>query len=175
MLRNIFILLSVLSVILGTISCKKAYLSYPTTEGTFYSNQVWYSDRNTRAFLFDTYNGLSTPTSSASTTTLASRYNIDGSGSMLSEGSDEAINTNPSSIPYNFINGGWGPTNLIDDNYAIMYNFIRRTNLFLANVGTSAVYPQSDTTELKCEAYFLRAYFYFDLLKRYGGDRKSVV
>jgi len=169
MLKNIFIQCMVIFAICATISCKKNYLSYSTTEGAYSSKQVWYSDRNTRSFLNDTYNGLSTPTSTASTKSLASRYNIDGGGGMLSEGSDEAICANPSSIMYNFINGGWGATNLIDDNYAVMYNYIRRTNMFLANVGTSAVYPSSDTVELKSEAFFLRAFFYFELLKRYGG------
>lgn len=169
MLKNIFYTFFLLLVITANISCKKNYLSYTTTEGSYYSKQVWYSDRNTRSFLNDTYNGLSTPTSSAGATTLASRYNIDGNGAMLSEGSDEAICSNPSSLMYNFFNGGWGATNLIDNNYPVMYNYIRRTNMFLANVGTSAVYPASDTIELKSEAYFLRAFFYFELLKRYGG------
>lgn len=169
MLKNINSTFFLFFVVIINFSCKKNYLSYTTTEGSYYSRQVWYSDRNTRSFLNDIYNGLSTPTSSASATTLASRYNIDGNGAMLSEGSDEAISSNPSSIMYNFSNGGWGATNLIDDNYTVTYNYIRRTNMFLTNVGTSAVYPATDTVELKSEAYFLRAYFYFELLKRYGG------
>ncbi len=151
------------------ISCKKDYLSYDISNGVFNAAQVWYSDRNTRAFLTSTYYGLSSPTSTASSSSLASRYNIDGSGSMLSEGSDEAISTNTASIMYNMINGSWSPTNLVDDNYAALYSYIRKTNMFIANVGNSAVYPQSDTLELKSEAYFLRAYFYFELLERYGG------
>ncbi len=169
MLKNIIHPLFLLLIISSFFSCKKNYLSYSTNEGTYYSQQVWYSDRNTRSFLNDTYNGLSTPTSTASTKSLASRYNIDGSGGMLSEGSDEAISSNPSSTMYNFLNGGWGSTTLIDDNYSVLYNYIRRTNMFLANVGTSSVYPATDTVELKSEAFFLRAFFYFELLKRYGG------
>ncbi len=48
------------------------------------------------------------------------------------------------------------------------YYGIRRANLFLANVGQTPIAAQTKQYWIT-EARFLRAYFYWELLKRYGG------
>lgn len=49
-----------------------------------------------------------------------------------------------------------------------MYNYIRRTNLFLERSLTSAITPASDIPRLRGEAFFLRGMYHFELMKRYG-------
>lgn len=60
------------------------------------------------------------------------------------------------------------PTQTIDVRFAENYNGIRKANLFLSKIG---VVPISDSVKnyMKAEARFLRAMFYFELIKRYGG------
>lgn len=52
------------------------------------------------------------------------------------------------------------------------YDNIRRTNYFIENLPVKAAAAGIDSTKIKAwlgEAYFCRAYFYFALVKRYGG------
>ncbi|HVU98308.1 MAG TPA: RagB/SusD family nutrient uptake outer membrane protein [Puia sp.] len=48
------------------------------------------------------------------------------------------------------------------------YPYMRRINMLLANIDNYGLKP-SQTAVIKAQAYFLRAYIYFDLLKIYGG------
>lgn len=48
------------------------------------------------------------------------------------------------------------------------YLWIRRTNYFLDRIKTATV-PGNDIKELSAECRFIRAYYYFDLVKKYGG------
>jgi starch-binding outer membrane protein, SusD/RagB family len=48
------------------------------------------------------------------------------------------------------------------------YPYLRRINMLLANIDNYGLKP-SQTVMTKAQAYFLRAYIYFDLLKIYGG------
>lgn len=48
------------------------------------------------------------------------------------------------------------------------YSSIRRVNYYLKMIGTGSL-TAAQVKELSAEARFLRAYFYFDLAKRYGG------
>src|SRR5260370_39212454 len=45
---------------------------------------------------------------------------------------------------------------------------MRRINMLFANMDANGLKP-SQTAVIKAQAYFLRAYVYFDLLKLYGG------
>ena len=49
-----------------------------------------------------------------------------------------------------------------------MYTWIRRANYFLEKIPTSSL-PESDKKSLSAECRFIRAYYYFDLVKKYGG------
>lgn len=74
--------------------------------------------------------------------------------------------------PQNFNNGTLSPTNNPVDVWGGRYQHIRKVNQFLQKI--DAV-PVDDNNQLigrdrmKGEAYFLRAWFYTELFKRYGG------
>lgn len=137
-------------------ACKKDYLSFDYTDGAIRENDVWSSDVHSRNFLNASYAGL------------IRAYNVDGGGALLASGSDEAVNSNPSSSVNFFNNGTWGSLRTVDDQYGNMYNYLRRTNLFLEKSVTSAITPATDVAALRGEAYFLRAMYHFELMKRYG-------
>ena len=144
-------------VVMAVLSaCKKDYLSFEYTDGSIRENDVWSLDINARNFLNSSYFGLTRG------------YSIDGDGAMLASGSDEAVNSNPSSSVNILNNGTWGPLRTIDDQYNNMYNFIRRTNLFLEKSLNSAITPATDIPRLRGEAFFLRGMYHFELMKRYG-------
>ncbi|HVG14805.1 MAG TPA: RagB/SusD family nutrient uptake outer membrane protein, partial [Chitinophagaceae bacterium] len=139
------------------ISCKKDYLSFDYTDGNLNNEKdVWTSDRNTRGFISNAYFGL------------LNRYNLDGNGSMLSQGTDEAVNSNLNSSINVFNNDTWGSLRTNDDQYNNMYNYLRRVNLFLENSLGSGVTPATDIPRLRGEAFFLRGLYHFELMKRYG-------
>lgn len=49
-----------------------------------------------------------------------------------------------------------------------MYSWIRRANYFLDKIETSSL-PEDEIKALAAEGRFIRAYYYFDLVKKYGG------
>ncbi|WP_378981218.1 RagB/SusD family nutrient uptake outer membrane protein [Pedobacter lithocola] len=138
------------------MGCKKDYLKFDYTDGSIREEDVWKSDRNSRGFLNTTYAGL------------INGYSVDGDGALLASASDEAVNSNVNSRINIINNGTWGALRTIDDQYNNMYTNIRKTNLFLEKSGSSAITPASDIVRLKGEAYFLRAMYHFELMKRYG-------
>lgn len=139
------------------ISCKKDYLSFDYTDGNIRNEEeLWGSDRNTRGFISNAYYGI------------LNRYNLDGNGSMLSQGSDEAVNSNLNSSINIFNNDTWGSLRTTDDQYGNMYNYLRRVNLFLEKAPGSGVTPATDIPRLRGEAFFLRGLYHFELMKRYG-------
>jgi len=138
------------------LGCKKDYLNFDYTDGSIREKDVWNSDRNARGFLNTVYAGL------------INGYNVDTEGAMLAAASDEAVNSNVNSRINIINNGTWGALRTIDDQYSNMYSYIRRSNLFLENSSTSAITPATDIPRLRGEAYFLRAMYHFELMKRYG-------
>ncbi|WP_207420120.1 RagB/SusD family nutrient uptake outer membrane protein [Desertivirga brevis] len=137
------------------------------TEEQFWNHRDW-----PRNFLNSAYSHL------------PDEYNLDGDGALLASASDEAVNSNPNSSVNWINNGSWGPGRTFNDVYADMYEGIRKTNVFLENIERAkAIVPvKEEATEelnensygrtierLKGQAYFLRAFYHFELLKRYGG------
>ncbi len=157
--KNHFTLRSSLAVLLliffAASGCKKDYLSFDYTDGSVREEDVWTSDRLARGFLNNAYLGI------------LRRYDLTD-GALLAAASDEAVNSNQGSTINIFNNGTWGPLRTLDDQYANMYNYIRRTNLFLERSLTSKINPATDIPALRGEAFFLRAYYHFELFKRYG-------
>ncbi len=135
--------------------CKKDYLSFDHNEGPVSEEDVWSSDRLSRGFLNSCYSALQ------------ARYDL-GSGAMLSMGSDEAVCSNLSNAINVINNGTWGPLRTFDDRYSSLYEGIRATNIFIEKAPESFIFPATDVPKLKGEAYFLRAYYHFELFKRYG-------
>ncbi|MBL7965825.1 MAG: RagB/SusD family nutrient uptake outer membrane protein [Prolixibacteraceae bacterium] len=149
-----FIFPILLSTLLFTTSCD--FLKFDFYDGPVTEDQFWKLNNSARgqlnrgyAYLLDGYN----------------RYD----GAMLAAGCDEAVNSNLNSSVNTFNNGTWSPLRTIDDAYANYYNGIRQVNVFLANAKKANIIPMTDIPRLRGEAFFLRAYFHFELLKRYGG------
>jgi len=89
-------------------------------------------------------------------------------GDFLDAATDDAV---PSSERLNimlFTNGQLNATNYPDNNWANSYTIIRRSNVFLKNIGVVPI-PDDVRKRQVAEARFLRAFAYFELLKRYGG------
>lgn len=156
--RNIYILTLLLLTLLGT-GCKKDFLNVePPT--SIPAEQVWKDPALVSAFVTEIYNGLS----------------LGGfSEEMLSSVSDESLFTHPTrgidlinSSSINPTTPGW--INASTD-YNQMYNRIRSCNLTIEHLtaADNVITDQNTKDMLLGQAYFLRAYFYQQLLRFYGG------
>ena len=98
-------------------------------------------------------------------------------GAMLDAATDDAIHIYESSNIQRFVNGTWSPNYLVDDQWGHYYEGIRAANLYLKETAdlTFDEWKYADDYEnimkdfnnYKYEVRFLRAYFYFELIKRY--------
>ncbi|MDR1369490.1 MAG: RagB/SusD family nutrient uptake outer membrane protein [Dysgonamonadaceae bacterium] len=96
------------------------------------------------------------------------------SSDYLDASTDDAVSSVNSNQPVTgFRDGRWSPVNVIDNRWTECYSGIRRANTFLANVDRVPLSKQLQDAEVvkqwKAEARCLRAYFYFELVKRWGG------
>ena len=104
---------------------------------------------------------------------------------MMASASDEAEFTLPNNSVQYFNNGSWNALNNPDNVWSNYFNGIYKANEFLVlsnnvNLDVNKLDPSpssqivyqthlADIKRWKYEARFLRAYFYFELIKRYGG------
>ncbi len=146
-----------LLLLLATVSCKESrFLEFNYYDGPVTEEQYWNLNNAARGQLNRGYSFLQEG---------YNRYD----GAMLAAGSDEAVNSNLNSSVNIFNNGTWSSLRTLDDNYSLNYNGLRQVNVFLANADRANITPATDIPRLKGEAFFLRAFFHFELLKRYGG------
>lgn len=89
--------------------------------------------------------------------------------------SDEASSSAASNSTSAMRAGNWFQNNNnwraeTDNMYSNMYQGIRRTNMVIARIDEVANFPSDAVkNQMLGENYFLRAQFYFELVKRYGG------
>jgi starch-binding outer membrane protein, SusD/RagB family len=92
---------------------------------------------------------------------------------MLASLTDEAVFTHTGRNINTVNEGSLSPSNLgwVDDTYGWgpMYTRIRATNIALSNLATATFTDETLKARLKGEAYFLRAYYYQQLARYYGG------
>lgn len=81
---------------------------------------------------------------------------------------DESRLTYPGLTPNQILIGQWDEVNNPMDVWTPAYTSIRRMNEFFTHIKTA---PLADSVkeQLSGDVYFLRAFMYFDLVKRYGG------
>jgi len=157
-------LLIITTIILSLISCSGSILDI-TPEDRVSDAAVWADANLITAYHTELYSGI-----------------IHGFSGvhMQSKATDEAINSmswginilpNGSLSPDNVgalsstdWTGGCGGLNYWDQGY----KYIRKINLFLEKMNTTTV-TITNKAQLIAEAKFLRAYYYFLLVKRYGG------
>lgn len=94
-------------------------------------------------------------------------------GSMLDASTDLAVNSVSNSPAFRIGTGAWGATANPDDAWANNYKGIRAVNIFFRDIEpniTSRVIKDPEYRKtIVGQAYFLRALFYGELVKRYGG------
>jgi starch-binding outer membrane protein, SusD/RagB family len=90
------------------------------------------------------------------------------SGAFLESGTDDAVHAQDGNAIESFRNGRITALNIVDNAWSRNYTGIRRVNIFLSKIDRV---PTTDAlkTQWKAEARFLRAYFYFELVKRWRG------
>lgn len=100
-------------------------------------------------------------------------------GAMLDAATDDAMYAWEVANIHNFYNGVWGKLNAVDGQWGNYYTAIRRANLFLENARDEILEEfkwSGDKYQsmlkrwryYRYEARFLRAFFHFELAKRYG-------
>ncbi|UAY57270.1 RagB/SusD family nutrient uptake outer membrane protein [Arachidicoccus terrestris] len=142
-----------------TVSCSKDFLNQEPLDA-IPSDQIWKDPALASAFVTEIYNGL-------------------GQGGfdeqMLASLSDEAVFTHTGRNINTINEGSLSPTNLgwVSGTYAYasMYQRIRACNLTIENLtsATNEITDENTNAMLRGQAYFLRAYFYHQLVRYYGG------
>lgn len=133
------------------------------------------SDNYTKQDLTDSHNRVKQLVTNIYGYLKADFCSIDGA--MQDAATDDAVHVYTSSDIYRFVNGTWSPNNTVDDQWENYYNGIRAANFYLKETAdfTFDDWKHSDEYEdvMKCfnnykyEVRFLRAYFYFELIRRY--------
>ena len=154
-IQRIIILLFVLSSIL--IACKKDFLSTKPLDQVP-GSETWNDAALAEGFVFGLYGGLG----------------VGGfEEQMLASVSDEAVFTHAGRGINTINEGTLNPSNLgwLSNNFewASMYNRIRPTNIALENLPGAGFDNKALKEKLQGEARFLRAYYYQQLLRFYGG------
>lgn len=95
-------------------------------------------------------------------------------GNLLDAATDDAVPSGDNTAISRFTNGGYSPLVNADNSWAGNYASIRKCNLFVQNFpkvnlkkSDPAIFIQGQYW--KAENRFLRAMFYYELIKRYGG------
>jgi hypothetical protein len=146
-------------ILLGVMlaSCKKEFLNTKPL-GEVSSPDVWKDGALSTAFVTQIYNGL-------------------GNGGfeeqMLASLSDEAVFTHTGRSINTVNEASLSPSNTGWQSgtyeWSSMYSRIRACNVALENLTTATFDDASLKDRLKGEAHFLRAYYYHQLLRYYGG------
>lgn len=89
-------------------------------------------------------------------------------GDFLDAASGDAVPSRLNTLVENYTKGTVSVINNPDPYWGNSYYGIRRANIFLANIGRVPTAVATKQT-WRAEARFLRALFYWELLKRYGG------
>jgi len=90
-------------------------------------------------------------------------------GVPLEAASDDAVPSDRNNATWNVINGGYNPLVPFDNNWGNSYSAIRKANMFLANYQKVPWVDPNIPKWLAAEVRSLRAFFYYELIKRYGG------
>ncbi|MBP5388453.1 MAG: RagB/SusD family nutrient uptake outer membrane protein [Prevotella sp.] len=101
------------------------------------------------------------------------------SGAMLSSATDESVYSHDGNAIESFFNGSWSPTNANSSIWTTCYHGIAYCNLFLDEFTGLQFEDYSLDKNFQAEMYqynnyqwearFLRAYYYFLLVRQYGG------
>jgi len=152
--KSIFVI--ALSVSIGLYSCDSDFLSVtPPTE--IPTEEVWKEGSLAEGFVTGIYQGL---------------QQGGFSEQMLASLTDEAVFTHTGRNINTVNEGSLSPSNLgwVDDTYgwSPMFSRIRSANLALQSLKTATFTDATLKARLQGESYFLRAYYYQQLVRYYG-------
>lgn len=118
-------------------------------------DSIFVRENTTKQWLWEVYSSLS------STPSL--------SNGALYFASDEAIYNDANASCELYQNGQYSSTNPVwEDRYNAMYVGIRTASIFIHNVHRCLEVSSAERERMEGEARFLRAYFYFTLMRQYG-------
>jgi hypothetical protein len=140
----------------GLSSCDTDFLDVtPPTE--IAADQVWGDGALSESFVTGIYAGL---------------QQGGFSEQMLASLTDEAVFTHTGRNINTVNEGSLSPSNLgwVDATYgwSQMYQYIRASNIAISNLGKATFTDETLKSRLKGEAYFMRAYYYQQLVRYYG-------
>ncbi|MGX5819945.1 RagB/SusD family nutrient uptake outer membrane protein [Chitinophaga lutea] len=115
---------------------------------------IWNSRKETEAFLYNVYSQIPTDALQQDDPWLGCSDEIDLSWNVYAT--------------YNINLGNWNPTTNFYNRYPNYYKAIRASFVFEANVDKCAELSDALKTQYKGEVKFLRAYYYWLLLRQYG-------
>lgn len=159
MRKFFYIQLSILLTVAGLSSCSDYLDKDPMTDTSIKYEEVFSDPKLARGFLNNIYNSLQ------------EGFDPFGDGSMMEAATDNAVCSNANALIHLFNNGGISPSYNPDDVWEHYYTAIRKCNIFLKELDgiiaeTNSI-PEEERDVCRGEAIFLRAYFHFELLKRY--------
>lgn len=158
-----------LAIITSITSCKKEYLNVNDVNAFVTPDQLYTNYNYVQQAVWNIYS-----------------YLPDGFAHLDYEAiTDNAAATNVTDVSKVFNNGTWNQYNNPDDSWTRDFNGIRQANLYLKNKdkvdityikyrittsdSSSWYNAQNNVKFMQGEVLFLKAFFYFDLVKRYGG------
>ena len=169
-MKKLILIFIAAGIVVMTQSCSD-YLSKDANVNTSLSYQQIFSDVHLApGFLDNIYTNLPDG---------FSRFN----GAMLAAGCDEAVCSDAGSPIQLFNNNAINSSTNPDDQWSNMYRGIRKCNIFLKELASDGIISKTNSIPLvetvgtqtvntrnyyKGQALFLRAFFHFELLKRYG-------
>ncbi len=152
-----------ISTALASCSSDMGYNEYNVYDKDYISQNF----TNVGGFMTDIYN------------TVDYDFGQNSSGAMLTSATDEAEYSKMGNAIEDYYNGAWSPTNAKSTTWTNMYKGIKTCNHVLAQfqgltfdeLSLNADYAQQlhRYKNYKWECRFMRAYFYFCLVRQYGG------
>ena len=156
---NIYSLALITSLLVGITACNKTTETYPLENVPL--NVVFDPTdslgTNAQQWLYSMY------------ALLPQGYNRLSGNNVLDAGSDDAIPSAINQTVEYFSTGKVLPYNLPDNVWNNEYTLIRKTNIFLKNIGVVPLNLPGQKNQWIAEARVLRAMAYFELIKRWGG------
>jgi hypothetical protein len=148
MKRTIKNFLILFTVILTQLSCKNDFFD-ATNPSSITADEVWKDKVLIEFYLNRLYNDRP------------------GYDQTLYNNITDESRRNTAGAPYNVLLGSWNAVTNPMEFWA--YDRVRRANEFLKGVETVQILSNTEKSRMKGEAKFLRAFLYFDMVKRYGG------
>ena len=167
-MRNKYIILIASFVLIGLIACRKDFLDVNEVQANVSVDELYSSYGYAQQVVWNIYSYLP-----------MGLEDLD-----LNAATDDAEATSVSNRSQQFNDGTWDQYNLPDDSWSRDFNGIQQANLFLKNRyrvdidylrdritstdSTSYFNARDNVKFMQGEALFLKAYFYFDLIKHFG-------